>query len=897
MSYRRIIRTIFTISFLFNISSDLFSTSFYVSPQGSDSNSGTESSPFKTIEKAKITVRQVNDNMTEDITVYLKEGTYSIENTLLFTEEDGGTNGYTIHYQAYADDEVIVSGGREIETWSQYDGNIYVADLTLDHKLRQLYVDGKRCYMAKGDNVGHSDGEPWGTFTISGTESWALGAGSAYDGASFDNTFLASYNNPNLVELSSHSGFAHHTVGIREISEEGDQMIAKFQQPMGAIAATTPEAWGCGFYKNLYGPERKFHFQNAFELLDEEGEFYFDVPNQKLYYYKRESEDMNTAEVIAPIAEGLISIKGNSLTERVQNISFSNISFLYDHFPLMEVDGSYGASTVQSVALQTKFHPGGNWHETTYTNLSTQDAAIEVENAAYISFNENKFKFLGAMGINFGNDVSESTITCSEFYDIGSSAINVGDAHNTYIGDGDIDVSKEGVPTNNLIMNNHISYTGQEYIASPSISVFWTENCQIISNKIEEVPACAISLGWGWVDYTEFGSYTPSTISKNNKINNNIVHRTDLILHDAAAIYTLGAQPGSEIIGNHISDVVNPTAGNAIYLDQGTSGMTIEENVCERFAGKWFYVWGRGARVADITLQNNYADRFTDYGINNLWTSTVSNNFTTKTDDVTAWIGNAGIAIECNLYEEVVEVFTDTIVNFDNITASFPGRYGCEEPIAVANPFKDNVNSSDYVGKYVLTDGNGGTADRTGAWTDTWPSAIPFSSSEYPYLKIKIYTSEPITIAPDLSGENNAAREYVFQNDEDLNKWVELCFDYSVGSPIASETITNFVLRTFGGVDGQVFYFDDVVKSKTNDPISSTNNDHLTAYNLKIHPNPSNGIFNINLLEETEVNVYSMDMKVIYNSRVKEGQLNLENLRKGIYFIQFNNHIEKVIIN
>ena len=76
-------------------------TAFYVSPDGSDSNSGTESEPFKTIEKARDEVRKHTKDMTSDIVVYLKDGVYYQDETLAFGTEDSGTNGYQVRYEAY----------------------------------------------------------------------------------------------------------------------------------------------------------------------------------------------------------------------------------------------------------------------------------------------------------------------------------------------------------------------------------------------------------------------------------------------------------------------------------------------------------------------------------------------------------------------------------------------------------------------------------------------------------------------------------------------------------------------------------------------------------------------------------------------------------------------------
>lgn len=59
-------------------------TTYYVSPTGNDSNPGTEALPFRTIEKARDVIRTINSNMTGDIIVYLREGTYALNSTLQF---------------------------------------------------------------------------------------------------------------------------------------------------------------------------------------------------------------------------------------------------------------------------------------------------------------------------------------------------------------------------------------------------------------------------------------------------------------------------------------------------------------------------------------------------------------------------------------------------------------------------------------------------------------------------------------------------------------------------------------------------------------------------------------------------------------------------------------------
>ena len=72
---------------------------FYVAPDGSDSNKGTKEAPFKTITQAQKAVRAINGTMTGDIEVILRDGTYQLPATVNFTEEDGGKDGNYVRYR------------------------------------------------------------------------------------------------------------------------------------------------------------------------------------------------------------------------------------------------------------------------------------------------------------------------------------------------------------------------------------------------------------------------------------------------------------------------------------------------------------------------------------------------------------------------------------------------------------------------------------------------------------------------------------------------------------------------------------------------------------------------------------------------------------------------------
>src|SRR5438552_2230875 len=78
-----------------------YATVLYVAVNGNDSNPGTSSAPFRTLDHARDVVRSQNSNMDQNITVYLRNGTYFLSSTFMFDQRDSGTNGYKVTYSSY----------------------------------------------------------------------------------------------------------------------------------------------------------------------------------------------------------------------------------------------------------------------------------------------------------------------------------------------------------------------------------------------------------------------------------------------------------------------------------------------------------------------------------------------------------------------------------------------------------------------------------------------------------------------------------------------------------------------------------------------------------------------------------------------------------------------------
>lgn len=114
-------------------SDEIVANALYVSPTGSDSNTGTASAPFKTVQKALDTVKAGQ-------TIYLREGTYTALNTF----KSSGTEGNYITLRNYPGEKPYLtmtagSSGAIL----RLDGNDYI-------KIEGLEIGGLSSAIAQG---------------------------------------------------------------------------------------------------------------------------------------------------------------------------------------------------------------------------------------------------------------------------------------------------------------------------------------------------------------------------------------------------------------------------------------------------------------------------------------------------------------------------------------------------------------------------------------------------------------------------------------------------------------------------------------------------------------------------------------------------------------------------
>jgi hypothetical protein len=557
---------------------------YYISPSGSDSYDGRLARPFKTIQKARDVIRTVNKNMTGDIVVILKNGTHTLSQPLALSPEDSGSNGYNIIYRADTGAKVTISGGKTVKHWtlSNASKNIYRTWIGKVTTPREFYVGNARATRAR------SLDDPTG-FTRTET------------GYTTTDLTLQKWKNISDVEIVSTNDWKSFRCGISSITG-------------GVITMDQP----C-FKNSLYGqpafPDGALAWpiltpswiENAHELLDTPGEWYFNKAEGNIYYKPHANEDMSKVEAVVPVLDKLITGSG-TVDNPVRNLVFQDLNFKYSTW--------YGPNSSDGYSpLQAGHHWVGDQTAPSGRRKSTKSPGnISFNYAQNIVFKHNFFSHLSSAALDFDKGSQNNTIENNRFDDISGSAIQLGNHNWGFDNYPDYEAmyaAGENYDTryhvsNNSIIDNYITKTGQQYHDTPAIFVGYTDHTLIANNEINDVPYTGISMGWGWDGKT-------STPARDNSIRNNVIHDFMNVLKDGGGIYTLSLQPNSVIEGNYIYNQYNePSYGSNIYPDQGSRGFTISNNVVNNYAHRWLYIWNYD--IFGNTAQNNFSnsEKFTN---------------------------------------------------------------------------------------------------------------------------------------------------------------------------------------------------------------------------------------------------------------------------------------------
>ncbi|MDO5479686.1 MAG: hypothetical protein Q4G23_11055, partial [Clostridia bacterium] len=261
------------------------------------------------------------------INVYLREGKYTITNTLNFTAKDSGLEGSPIIYEAYRDEKVSLNGGVSIK------GSEFKA-VTDSDALKKI-SDPKNivCYDLSGDLMGFNDSfktmDP-DLFSLSykgealtvarwPDDDWAL-TGEVFEnpknyrnyGFKFavGDTRVKKWGNEKLPKIMGYFGFdwAGERRSITEIDEE-----------LLAIKTDTGAQYGIA-------ENKRYYVYNMLCELDAPGEFYFDTASDIVYFYPVEGDPKNQEFLNNELQFALTSANLITLND-VDYMNFEKITF------------------------------------------------------------------------------------------------------------------------------------------------------------------------------------------------------------------------------------------------------------------------------------------------------------------------------------------------------------------------------------------------------------------------------------------------------------------------------------------------------------------------------------------------------------------------------------------
>ena len=560
----------------------LLAGEIWISPKGSDFNDGTRQSPKATLTSALRQAREwrrTEDNRIQGgITIYMEGGTYAFHEPVFIRPEDSGTKESPTIIRSVGDEKVILSGGISINGWKKQ-GKVWVADVPVFNgrplDFRQLWVNGKKAVRARDVE----DFEKMNRICSVDEKNEILYVPAVSIRRLIDNkgNLKAKY-----AEMVLHQMWCVANLRIRSVEVQGDSAAIRFHQPESRIQ-----------FEHLWprpmvttdGHNSAFYLTNARELQDVPGEWYHDMDARKVYYYPREGEKMQEAEVIVPAVETLVRVEG-TVDRPVCHIRFEKITFSYTtwmrpsekgHVPLQAgmylTDGYRIDPKMQRNYLN---HPLDNqgW-------LGRPAAAVRVVAAKQIDFERCRFEHLGSTGLGYEEAVQGGVVRGCLFRDIAGNGLLVGSfspaAHETHLPYDPAD--RREVCTQQHINNCYFTEIGNEDWGCLAIAAGYVGDVNIEHNEISEVPYSGISLGWGWTQTVN--------CMRNNRVHANLIHHYAKHMYDVAGIYTLGSQPKSYVTENCVHSIYKPGYVHDpnhwfyLYTDEGSSFITVRDNWTE----------------------------------------------------------------------------------------------------------------------------------------------------------------------------------------------------------------------------------------------------------------------------------------------------------------------------
>lgn len=540
---------------------------FFVRPNGSDANDGSPSSPWRTLENARNRMRFLlpvqNDDLTLDVQVKpsLRYDLFS---------QDSARNGNRVKLTGSIDCTVQIT---DWSLWNSgkgmwrapYGGNFF----------RDAWLNDVRCYRSR-----RGSGLVGATLTSSG----------------YSTSDLAGTKNPFDVELRYYN--YEWTESVVPVASIGGGAISMRPVPHAFLTQTD------GLFFTT--PPVPYDVENCWEDFfanATDGTFYFDEDAGFVYYCPRSGEDMENDPFTVPsgletaiLASGLRGWDFENLTVKGTGYDIRQTGFV-----------GWGNS-----CIFTEANPYlGSLASVSYPALPP--SAVVLKGCEDVHLIGGAIKQTSASGFHRTLSCVNCTATGVAIADIGANGMDIGESAESLTS-----TASSGCHTRNC----RITDGGRNFRAAVLAQIMHGSGWDFEHNELARSYYLGLAVGSGLSYHPEW----QENKAGNSRARFNRVSFTHLDRKDGGAMYVQATQnaisggTGLLLDGNYITDVrpdrtalSSPNAGT--YLDQGTSGVTLQNHVYRRCGVIQFFN-GINEGPGEVSVGTCYADAANSQSLN-----------------------------------------------------------------------------------------------------------------------------------------------------------------------------------------------------------------------------------------------------------------------------------------
>lgn len=651
------------IDIVFEVTSTTDVDPIYVAADANAAGAGTITEPC-ILADALVKIREIILQCpTANLTVYLRGGTYVLNNTIELGAMDSSLGRLT--FINYNGEEVTFTSAHAVTgTWTKVEGKeYYSAQISMNADgtypaFRDLLINGQRANLAKSKEYTYKYN--WVNFAkLSGSiEYWdnlLYISPELLEGITNENL-----NGVELGQLMEWKSQIFHIGALTGETKEGEVQISLNPDEYNRLINTESNM------QDLTG--RIYWLQNHINFLDEPGEFYYDQSTGTVYYYPPSDVDMATANIGYATLDYLVEM------ENAANITFDGITFTGTTVNDISEHG------LQTFLGNTFMEPIGQGKDAGYN--VPYSAIHGISNVEGVEVLNCVFTELGGSAMIFDYGIKDLTVTGNVMKDLAMAGIQVGRNQRVWNDSGVI-----GSSTNVTITNNYITNIGLSVFGVPAIRVARSENLAIQHNTIIHVPYSAIMAGYGW------------NLRDNKEANTNLINADisynyieDFLykINDGGGIYTCGANDFAEN-----TELFNEIHHN--YIRAGAHNKTYSGIYHDGSASNWY----THHNVIDDLVSNSGPMHFQDVVLKqNTHNVTAAYNYTSVSKISTKAVAERNIS----LYENRMLEDRAALMEIPEVVEIFNGA-GLEAAYAgIASPMDISVQIQDDSMHYMIDD-------------------------------------------------------------------------------------------------------------------------------------------------------------------------------------------------